>query len=95
MAAAYSQTGFLSDLQRTIRLAEEAAAATPADHPHRASHIARLAEHWTDFYRRTGAVEYLDMAIGYWRDAVGAAEEDDPERAVYSRGLAVCVDRRV
>lgn len=95
MAAAYSQTGFLSDLQRTIRLAEEAAAVTPADHPHRALHIAQLAAHWTDFCRRTGAVEHLGTAIGYWREAVDAAEEGNPERGVYRRGLAVCLERKV
>lgn len=95
MAAAYAQSFLLSDMHRTIRLAEEAAAATPEDHPHRALHIARLAAYWSKFYSRTGAVEHLDTAIGYWRDAVGAAEEGDPQRGVYSWGLAVCVRRKV
>lgn len=54
MAAAYLETGLLSDLQRTIRLAEEAVEATPADHPHSARHIAQLAAYLTEFYRRMG-----------------------------------------
>lgn len=68
MAAAYLETGFLSDLQRAIRLAEEANAATPTDHPHCARHLALLAGFWVEFRRRmragasVGAEEKIDTA---------------------------------
>ncbi|KAL0632798.1 hypothetical protein Q9L58_008314 [Maublancomyces gigas] len=91
MAAGYAETGFLSDLQRAIRLAVEAAEATPANHPHCARHIAHVAGHWKEFYNRTGAVEHLDRAVAYLRVALAVAMEEDPERRVYSRTLTCCV----
>lgn len=91
MAAAYAETGYLSDLQRAIRLAVEAAQSTPANHPHCARHIAHVAGHWKEFYHRTGAVEHLERAIAYLRAALAVATAEDPERRVYSRTLTCCV----
>lgn len=92
MAAAYEQTGYLSDLQRAIRLAEEAAAATPADHPHSGRHLAHLAGHWKAFHDRTGALEDLQKSIQYAKATIAAAPDSDPARFLYINNLACCMN---
>lgn len=91
MAAAYVQTGLFSDLQRAIRLAEEAAVVTPADHPHAARHLAHLAGHWKDWHDRTGALRDLEKCIQYSRAALARAQDSDLARPVYISNLACCM----
>lgn len=94
MAVAYAETGLLSDLPRAIRLADEAVAATPIDHHHRARHIANLAAQWTEFYRRMGAVKILDTATAFWKEALAVAADEDADGGEYRRGLAWCMDSK-
>lgn len=59
----YSQLGVLEDLENGIKYVEEAAAATPPEHPHRASVLQNLSDSFHLRYSRFGAVEDLQKAI--------------------------------
>ena len=86
--------GRLEDTQEGIRRIEEAVAATPVDHPDRATMLANLGKHLSTRYDRTGALEDLQEAILRFEEAVAAAPVGYPDRAGMLTNLGNCLSTR-
>lgn len=84
----------VGDIEKAIRQAEEAVAATPVDHPDRVSRLSMLGYYFNCRYQRLGALEDLEMAIARTEEAVAATSVDDPDRSVMLVNLSSYLGQR-
>ena len=80
-------TGDRAGLNTAIDLLQQAVAATPAGHPHRAAILANLAIALTNRFEWTGDRADLDAAITAGLQAVAAASAHHPDRAAILSNL--------
>jgi tetratricopeptide (TPR) repeat protein len=84
----FSFEGSLTDLDKTIRLARQAADMTPEDHPDRAWRLYDLRIRLNARYSRTGALADLEEGIQLVRQIVEITSKDHPYRVGLLNGLA-------
>ncbi len=89
----YERTGRREDLDRVLELSTQAVAQTKAGDPALAGRLNNLGGTWRLLYAADGDLADLEHAIGNFRDAI-AAEDDELERAAFESNLAVVLADR-
>jgi CHAT domain/Tetratricopeptide repeat len=87
MFAAYQRTGQHELLNQSLALLRAALAATPEDHPNRASFLSNLGAMLLALFERTGDRSVLAEAVQVGRQAVAATPENHPDRADHLSNL--------
>ena len=72
----------------------QAVAATPADHPRRATRLSNLAIQLRHRSERTGAAGDVDAAIDMVRQALATTSADHPKRALFLSNLGLALETR-
>ncbi|KJZ72809.1 hypothetical protein HIM_07753 [Hirsutella minnesotensis 3608] len=77
----FERTGSMDDLSRAVEVAEMAVAATPQDHPDRATMLSNFGCILHSRFERTGSMDELSRAVEAAEMAVAATPQDHPDRA--------------
>src|SRR5262249_48864722 len=94
LMALFHRTGEQSWLEYAVRCAQDAAGATPPDHPDRAKCLSSLSVVLTELSKWNGKAVELPKAMRFARDAVAATPPGHPERASCLANLGIALRMR-
>ena len=77
----------MTDLEKAIRIRQEAAITTLKNHPDRAGFLNNLRNCFNKKYSRTGAMTDLEKAIRMRQEAVTTTPKNHPDRAGFLYNL--------